>query len=244
MLSLRRNSERRHLHRGKHHTWLTFQPREPGGPPADGFGVLAALDETRLAPGGVSAFDPREGAEIITYVFRGALAQQDSTGSSGVVHAGEFQRMTIGRGVRHKETNASLTDWVHLFRISLHPSEAWLESGHEQRRFALAQRHNVLCVAASPDGRHGSLRVLQDALVYSSVLDPGHHLIHALVPERSVWLHVICGEAALPEFILGAGDGAGVTNGPSVSFTSQEVSEVLLIDLGPVPRPLASGVVP
>ncbi len=138
---------------------------------------------------------PSQEAEIVTYVYRGALAQEDSTGTSGVVHAGEFQRMTIGRGIRHKETNASRTDWAHIFRISLRPSEVGPDRAHEQKRFAAAQRRNVLCVVASPDGRKGSLRIHQDALVYSSVLDPGHHLVHELLPGRSAWLHVICGEA-------------------------------------------------
>ena len=111
---------------------------------------------TRLPPGAVSTDRPRQGAEIVTYIFKGSLAQEDSTGSSGVVHAGEFQRMTAGRSIRHKETNASRTDWAHIFRISLRPPEVGLECVHQQKRFAAARRHNVLCVVASQDGRMGS----------------------------------------------------------------------------------------
>jgi redox-sensitive bicupin YhaK (pirin superfamily) len=140
--------------------------------------------------------------------------------------------MTIGRGIRHKETNASRTDWAHIFRISLRPSEVGFDSAHEQRRFATAQRHNVLCVVASPDGREGSLRVIQDALICSSVLDPGHHLVHELLPGRSAWLHVICGEATFHDIILAQGDGVGVTIERSVSLTAQENTEILLVDLG------------
>jgi redox-sensitive bicupin YhaK (pirin superfamily) len=232
MVTLRRNTERRHVQRGKRDIWLTFDPQERPGQPADEFGVLATFNEIRLPPGGVSAPHPREEAEIVTYVYQGALAQEDSTGSSGVVHAGEFQRMTIGRENGHKERNASRTDWAHIFRISLRPSEAGLGYAHEQKRFAAAQRHNVLCVVASPDGRKGSLRILQDALIYASVLDPGHHLIHELLPARSAWLHVIYGEATLQDIVLAQGDGVGVTIEPSVSLTAQENTEILLVDLG------------
>lgn len=232
MITLRRNTERRHVQRGKHDTWLTFDPQESAGQPADDFGLLATFNEIRLPPGGVSAPHPGEEAETVTYVYQGALAQEGSTGSSGVVHAGEFQRMINGRGNHHKETNASRTDWAHIFRISLRPSEVGLGCAHEQKRFAAAQRHNLLCVVASPDGRKGSLRILQDALIYASVLDPGHHLIHELLPARSAWLHVIYGEATLQGIILTQGDGVGVTIEPSVSLTAQENTEILLVDLG------------
>ena len=230
MITLRRNPERSRIQKGKQEILLTFHPRYDPGQSVDDFGVLAAFNEIHLPPGKISALHPLEEAEIITYVFKGELAQEDSTGYSGVVHAGEFQRMTVGRGIRHKETNAARTDWAHIFRISLHPSEADLGCAHAQKRFAQAERRNVLCVVAAPDGRKGSLRVLQNVLIYSSVLDPGHHLVHELAPGRSAWLHVICGEVTLQDTILTQGDGAGVTIEPSVSLTAQEHTEILLID--------------
>jgi redox-sensitive bicupin YhaK (pirin superfamily) len=190
----------------------------------------------RLPPGRGTAPHSRDDAEIVTYVHKGALAHEDSTGSSGVIHAGEFQRITTGRGFRHKETNASQTDWAHYFRISLRPSEVGLDCDHEQKRFTAAQRRNLLCVIASPDGRKGSLRIHQDSLIYSSILDPGHHLVHELLPMRSAWLHIMHGEATLNDIVLTQGDGVGVTIEPSVSLTVQEHTEILLVDLGPALR--------
>lgn len=236
MIVLRRNSERRYVQRGKQDCWLTFYPREPAGPCTDEFGVLAGLNEIRTPPGAGSGSYPAEEAEIVTYVHRGALAQEDSTGASGVVHAGEFQRMNIGCGIRHKETNASRTDWAHIFRISLRPSGAGLVRAHEQRRFAAAQRHNALCVVASPDGRKGSLLISQDALVYSAVVDAGRHLIHELHAGRSAWLHLIYGEATLQDIVMSQGDGGGLTTERSVSLTAQENTELLLVDVGSAKR--------
>ena len=230
MITLRRANERHLDQVRKQEVWLTFEERAS---PIDGdFRALRSFSENLLPPGGVSVVRPSQEAEIVTYVYRGALAQQDSTGSSGVVHAGEFQRMAIGRGIRHKETNASRTHWAHIFRISLRPSEVGSNRAHEQIRFAAAQRRNVLCIVASPDGRQGSLRIRQDALVCSSVLDPGRHLVHELLPGRSAWLHVICGEAASHDVILSNGDGVGVTTERSVSLTALEKTEILLVDLG------------
>jgi hypothetical protein len=211
---------------------------------AGGFGTLESLSESRLPPGAVSAASPRQEAEIVTYVFKGALAQEDSSGRSGVVCAGEFQRMTIGRGIHHMETNPSHCDRTHIFRITLRPSAAGLSCAHEQVRFAAGLRHNLLCPVASPDGRMGSMRLLQDAVIYSSVLDPGHHLIHELLPGRSAWLHILRGVAALQDLIVTEGDGVGLTQESSISVTAQQETELLLIDLGPARRSFARGVVP
>ncbi len=232
MILLRRTGERRHVLLGNRETWHTFSPAEGSGPPAEEFGVLTALDEIWLSLDDISVPALREASESITYLYRGALAQEDSRGGSGVLHAGEFQRMTLGFNVRLRETNASRAARAQLFRIALHPSEASLGCAHEQKRFGTAQRHNRLCVVASPDGRAGSLRILQGAQVCSSVLDPGRHLIHPLDLGRSTWIHVIHGEVRLLDFLLAAGDGVGLSAQPAISLTAQKDAEILLVDLG------------
>jgi redox-sensitive bicupin YhaK (pirin superfamily) len=233
MIKLLRNSQRRHVRRGEQEVWRSFFSEDPPAPFDSGFGFLFAFDELRLQPNGSTEPRFEDEAEIVTYVYKGALSQEDTLGNSGVIHTGEFQRMSTGRRIRHKEASVSRTGDVHLFRMSLRSAQAGLVRGHEQKRFTEAQRHNLLCVVVSPDGRQGSLRIHQDALVCSAMLDPGNHLVHALAPDRTAWLHVVCGEATINDLVLTQGDGVGITNERSVSFTVQENAEILLIDLGP-----------
>jgi redox-sensitive bicupin YhaK (pirin superfamily) len=232
MITVRRANERHHVRRHKQELWLTFNAQDRTDPLADGFGALEILNEDRLPPGAGGPLHPHHDAEIVTYVFEGALAHEDLIGRSGVIHAGEFQRMTAGRGIRHSETNASRTDWAHVFQIWLHPSEAGLEPSHEHKRFCAAERRGILCIVASPDGRRGSLRIHQDALIYSAMLDPGQHLVHELSRWRSAWLHVVRGEVTLGDVVLTTGDGAGITADRAVSITAREDTEILLLDLG------------
>jgi redox-sensitive bicupin YhaK (pirin superfamily) len=238
MIALRRARERHHDSRRRQEIWHTFYPQDRADPLADGFGALESLAEDRLPPGaGLPRCPPRD-AEILTYVREGALAYEDSMGRSGVIHAGEFQRMTAGRRIRHSGTNASRADWAHVFQIRLRPSEPGLEPGQEQRRFCAAERRDGLCVVASADARRGSLRVHQDVLMYSAMLEPGQHVVHELAQGRSAWLHVVQGEAILGALVLSTGDGAGVTAERAVSLTALEETEILLLDLGEqVPRP-------
>jgi redox-sensitive bicupin YhaK (pirin superfamily) len=164
-------------------------------------------------------------------VREGALAYEDSNGRSAVITTGEFQRMTPGRGIRCNETNASRTDWAHVFQIGFYPLQREFESGHEQKRFSAAERRGLLCAVASHDARKGSLRVHQDARVYSSLLDPGQHLAHELTQGRRAWLHVVDGEVTVAEGTLTTGDGAAFAGELAVSITAREESEILLVDL-------------
>ena len=233
MNQLLRNSQRHHVRRGKQEVWHSLFAEDLPDPLASGFGFLVAFDELRLPPDETTEAHSDSEAEVLTYVYKGALSQEDTAGSSSVIHAGEFQRRSTGRCIRPKETSVSRSDWVHMFRIALRPSEIGTDREHEQKRFTEAQRHNLLCVVASPDGRKGSLRIHQDALVHSAILDPGHHLVYELATDRAAWLHAVYGEVRLNDVVLTTGDSVGVMNEHSISFTVQESTEILLVDLGP-----------
>jgi hypothetical protein len=162
-------------------------------------------------------------------VLDGALAYRDSLGRSGVLQAGEFRRMTATRGLRSSETNASRKNWTHLFQIGLRSSDGL--PGEEQKRFSSAERRDGLRLIASADARDGSLRIREDARVYSALLQPGQHLVHDLHLGRRAWLHVVSGEITLEDLILTRGDGVGISCARSVSFTAAVESEILLVDV-------------
>lgn len=236
MITVRRAAER-HLDRvRRREIWQTSLSSEDAAGRDDGFEALALLEEDRLSPGATLPRPGRQDAEVVTYVREGSLAYEDSTGRAGVIHAGEFQRIDAGRGIRRREGNASRTHRAHLFRLWLRPAGLALESGHEQRRFSAAERRGVLCLVASPDARRGSLRLRQDTLLYSALLDPGQHLVHELAAGRSAWLQIVDGAVRLEDVAMTVGDGAAVRGARAVSLTARGPAEILLVDLGDRPR--------
>jgi redox-sensitive bicupin YhaK (pirin superfamily) len=83
---------------------------------ADPFLVMAE-DWT---PRGAFPVHPHRGIETVTFVIEGALEHRDSAGHGGVIHAGDAQWMTAGRGIRHEENPLegtvahTLQLWVNL----------------------------------------------------------------------------------------------------------------------------------
>lgn len=236
MITFRRAKERSHDRGREHEIWLTFPAKLREAPFADGFGDLGGLADVRLEPGVGIPPGPAHDAEIVTYVAEGALAYEDASGRSGIAYAGEFLRTTAIRAVRRDEANGSETDRTRVLQLWLRSSEAALVTSYEQRRFTRAERRGRLRVVASPDGRNGSLHIDHDALLYSCLLERGQHVVHGLSQVRMAWIHVVLGALSLDEFVLTAGDGAGVSRERAVSVTALERSEILLLDLAQEPR--------
>ncbi len=245
MITLRRAEERRHDRRRNQEVWLTFYPQDKVKVLPDGFKALEILDESRLSPGASVTRHAHRDVEIVTYAREGSLGYEDSTGRSGVICAGEFQRTSARRGNHRRESNASSTDWAHVFQVGLRSASAGLAPDQEQKRFSAAERRGGLCIVASPDARRGSLRIHQDAQMFSAILDPGQHVVHELSRGRSAWLHLVQGQVTLGDLVLATGDGAGVTAERAVSLTARDESEILLLDLDEgSPRSLDDGGVP
>lgn len=224
MIDLRRAAERHHVARRDRELWQTFL--------TEGFGALELFDEKRLAPRVTASTSRRGSDQVFTWVVHGAIAQ-----AGAAISAGEAQCMTAGPQPLPGDTNTSRSDWAHFFQLSLRCSQAPATLGCEHRRYSAAQRRGALFVVASPDGRHGSMLLHQDAVIYSAVLIRGQHLVHALLPGHSAWLHLVGGESTLGDLALTRGDGVGLWGERVVSLTAAEPSELLLIDLGPACGP-------
>jgi redox-sensitive bicupin YhaK (pirin superfamily) len=57
-------------------------------------------------------------------------------------------------------------------------------------------------------------------------------MVEALSEGRSAWLHVVHGQVVLGDMLLSAGDGAGISAKPAVTFTANSEAEILLVNLG------------
>ena len=217
------------------YSWLdsrhTFSFGDYYDPKHMGFGDLRVINEDRVAPGGGFPTHSHRDMEIVTYVLEGAVAHKDSTGTSSIIKAGDVQRMSAGTGISHSEYNASQTEPVHFLQIWLIPNQTGLQPGYEQRSFALRNNSGSWVLAASRDGRDGSVKIHQDADLYLAALSQGRQSSYRLKPGRQSWVQITRGAATLNDIPLSAGDGASVSKEESLEIASSEGSEVLLFDL-------------
>jgi hypothetical protein len=228
--TLRRGVERGHFDHGWLDTRHTFSFADYHDPAHMGFRSLRVINEDRVAPQrGFGAHSHRD-MEILTWVISGAVEHRDSLGNRGMVRPGEVQRMTAGTGVTHSEMNP-LSEELHLLQIWILPERRGLAPGYEQRAFADDDRRGRLLRIASRDGDGGTVQIHQDASLYTTLLDAGEGVSHALAPGRHAWLQLIRGEVDVAGERVRAGDGLAVSDEARLAIVAQAPTEALLFDL-------------
>ncbi|CAJ1586461.1 pirin family protein [[Mycobacterium] wendilense] len=102
-------------------------------------GLLLVNNHDVVTPGQGFDTHPHRDMEIVTWVLRGSLVHQDSTGNSGVIYPGLAQRMSAGTGIQHSEKNDSwrLTgethdEPVHFVQMWVVPDESGVDPGYQQ----------------------------------------------------------------------------------------------------------------
>jgi len=195
-----------------------------------GFRSLRVINDDRVGAGGGFGMHPHRDMEIITYVLEGSLEHRDSLGTGSVIQPGEVQRMTAGTGIRHSEFNPSEKTPVRLLQIWLLPEKQGLKPSYEQK--SLPANGNGLRLLASRDGRDDAVTIHQDVDLFAGRLTLGEKVRHAFRPGRHAWIQVTKGEILLNGQRLKDGDGAALSDEPSVEVTAAANSaEFLLFDL-------------
>jgi redox-sensitive bicupin YhaK (pirin superfamily) len=85
--------------------WLHSHFAVGGWSPLQRLGDMLTAHMTQIAPRNGFTWHPHRGLEIYTWVLKGTLHHEDSTGGEGDIGAGELQRMFAGEFIEHQELN-------------------------------------------------------------------------------------------------------------------------------------------
>lgn len=231
MLQIRESEQRGHANHGWLDSYHTFSFGGYYDPSHMGFSDLRVINEDRVQPGQGFGTHSHRDMEIVSYVLEGALEHKDSMGNTSVIRPGDVQRMTAGTGVTHSEFNASRAERVHFLQIWLLPDRPGYAPGYEQKYFAPEDKRNRLRLIASPDGRDGSVRIHQDAYLFSTLLERGAAVEHTFAPGRKGYLHLVRGAVTVNDRSLQTGDGVAISDEIRITVGADEDAEVLLFDL-------------
>ncbi|WP_148615027.1 pirin family protein [Nocardioides rubriscoriae] len=184
---------------------------------------------------------PHRDMEIVTWVMKGSLVHQDSTGHSGLIYPGLAQRMSAGRGILHSEKNDSWRlqgntheEPVHFVQMWVVPDEGGIEPGYEQLEIDADLMSGSLVPVASGMPEHAgnaAIRIRNKyAALHAARLEPGQAVelpeapyLHLFVPRGAVTL-----EGAGP---LATGDAVRFTATGGQRVTATEPAEILVWEM-------------
>ncbi|MBV9485690.1 MAG: pirin family protein [Frankiaceae bacterium] len=204
-------------------------------------GLLLVNNDDIVDPG--TGFDthPHRDMEIVTWVLRGSLVHQDSTGHSGVIYPGLAQRMSAGRGIMHSEKNDSWrlsgpthADPVHFVQMWVVPDGSGRTPGYEQLEIGDDTLRDALVPVASGMPKHDGETAIhignRDAALYAARLAPGKSVELPAAPY--VHLFVAAGSVALEGAgDLNAGDAVRFTATGGQRVTARDAAEILVWEM-------------
>lgn len=231
MIQIRKSGDRGKADLGWLKSQHTFSFADYYDPEHMGYRSLRVINEDVVAPGTGFGKHPHREMEIITYVVSGAVQHQDSEGNEGVIHPGEIQVMSAGAGILHSEMNPSATEPLHLLQIWIEPNVSRGTPGYVDAKTHVRDHRGSFVVLASNDGRNGSLKIKQQAVLSAGIFPSDAHLEYKLPARHGAWVQVVHGTLSVNGAELAAGDGASAEEEETLSFTFKQDSEVLLFDL-------------
>ena len=176
-----------------------------------GFGPLRVINDDTIAAGRGFGMHSHQDMEIITVMIEGELQHQDSEGNSGVIQAGDVQRMSAGTGIMHSERNES-EQTCRLLQIWIEPSRLALEPAYEQRRMALADQGWTSVL--DPD-RNEAMAIARPVQLWRTKLANNESLSLPQLAFSMAWIQMINGEISISsetsasQVDLRRGDGLG-----------------------------------
>ncbi|HVY10228.1 MAG TPA: pirin family protein [Mycobacteriales bacterium] len=207
-------------------------------------GLLLVNNDDIVAPGTGFETHPHRDMEIVTWVLRGSLVHQDSTGNHGVIYPGLAQRMSAGTGILHSEKNdawrgadvdpAEAEEPVRFVQMWVLPDTAGVTPGYEQLEIDPEQLRGKLATVASGMARHRDDTAIRignrDAALFAARLSPWESVqlpdapyVHLFVPIGSVDLE---GAGVLTE-----GDAVRMTAAGARTVTAVTPAEILVWEM-------------
>lgn len=233
MVTIHRAADRGRLHHQDIESFHTFSFADYYEPQQMGFRCLRVLNEDEFRSGSQGyAPHPHRNMEILLFVVDGDLAHEDDVSSAPcVLHPGDVQGLSTGRGLVHREYNANSDAPCRILEAWFEPTRDDLEPCCQLARREERQASGRFELLASPDGRDDTVTLRQDVFVYSAHLEAGRRIRHFLDPGRAAWVQIIRGEATLNRRPLGEGDGASVENLRRLEILARSDTELMLMDL-------------
>jgi len=201
------------------------------GPKADpAFGPLAAFDHANLAVGTVVRYHEHVNDEILSYMWRGTMIHEDSSGNRIPLTPTKLMMMNAGKSFWHEESAPS--EPVEMLQIFIRPREADLPG---MVRFYDRNDHSVedtWRLIAAPENSTAPLNIRQKIKVYDASLRAETTIEIARADGMEPLLYVFDGEIEVggQQFRKGDTLAPGVDGPRSVTALQPTTFVLFLVD--------------
>ncbi|NQX54257.1 pirin family protein [Pedobacter panaciterrae] len=197
---------------------------------------------------------PHKGFETVTIAYKGSVAHHDSTGSSGIINAGDVQWMTAGNGILHKEYHEETFSkkggpfemvqlWVNLPKKDKSTAPHYQELTKDgMGKVQLADNGGeVNVIAGNFNGVAGSAETYSPVNLFDIKLNEGAETTTSIPAGHNTALLVVNGSVQVNDEIVGEHSFVLFENkGEEIHIKANQQSVVLLLSGEPLNEPIVS----
>lgn len=196
------------------------------------FGALRVINDDIIAPGTGFGTHPHDNMEIISIPLEGSLAHKDSMGNSSIIHTGEIQVMSAGRGIQHSEYNASKTEQGKFLQIWIFPNKKDVTPRYDQLKIEDFNIHNKLGQILSPNPDDEGVWIHQNAWFHMGKFSNVTKLSYKLKDNQNgVYAFLIEGNASIEGETLSKRDALAISAIEAIEIVVQPNSILLIIEV-------------
>ena len=200
---LHRSEDRGHVKTGWLESKHSFSFGSWYNPEFMGIGSLRVINDDIIAAQNGFGTHPHDNMEILTCVLKGTISHKDSMGNESQIHAGEWQLMSAGTGIKHSEINQN-DEAVQLLQIWITPNVQNAEPTYQQIQRDPKLTPNEWQLIVGPN-TNAPMHIRQNAEVKTAFLQKGYTL-DVKASQKFNYVHVIEGEIDIAGQSVKAGD--------------------------------------
>jgi len=195
------------------------------------FGPLVILNDDVVAPGKGFGTHFHANMEIISIPISGSITHADSTGKKALIHTGDVQMMSAGKGISHSEYNEDHSHALNFLQIWIQPKIKDIEPRYQQistQKFM----PNTLTEIVSPLAGTTALHINQDAWLSIGNFSPGKSLKYTSKNKNNgLYIFLISGEVLYEKQMLEAKDALKLWGKEEFLLNFTEQSQILFIEV-------------
>jgi redox-sensitive bicupin YhaK (pirin superfamily) len=194
------------------------------------FSSLRVFNDDVVAPHSGFPLHGHKEMEIVTVMLSGELTHEDSLGNRTAIRAGDIQRMTAGRGMRHSEFNHSDTP-AHFYQLWIEPSERGLSPAFQEHNFLARPAHGDFepLVSGLPE-LQAPLTIHAPVAIYRCALASGASVRRSCVG-RSIFLYLTAGALVVNGIRVDAGDQLRIVAEEQLEIEAPVAAVGIMVDL-------------
>lgn len=209
----------------RHHFAVSAKGNAANSP----LGALVVWNDDEIAPNSGFGRHSHADIEIVTYVRRGVVTHEDSSGNFGPIFAGDVQVMSAGTGISHSERNSE-DDPLKIFQIWRLPRQRGGTPRRDSRRLTKADRAGRRIALASGYPKDAdALQIRADTQVLGATLFVGATVTHVQDRFRHAYLAPAQGVIFVNGQRVAVGDGFAAIDEPELTITAEEDAEFVLV---------------